>query len=192
MKRALQALVLLLLLPIPVWSQSTPCNSQGEILSDTVTMKLEVSSQSGSSSGQLAWELLHERTSSGQTNYYINPSSIRFTGDGAIIDALTTLQVFDLIATATVSQGISLGATPCPSSCGTPSYATVVQPSCVNRTGTGTSTSFGSCPSPGCCIRTYSVCCPNGQGSPVVTLISSQSSGCSGMGAGGNCSSTCP
>lgn len=190
MKRALLALVLLLLLPIPVWSQSTSCNEQGTTIIDTVQMKLEFST-SGHVTGMI-WELMIGRTSGGQTNYYINPASISFSGDGTAVDAMTTLQVFDLIATATVSQGISLGATPCPSSCGTPSYATVVQPSCVNRTGSGTSTSFGSCPSPGCCIRTYSVCCPNGQGSPVVTLISSQSSGCSAMGAGGNCSSTCP
>ncbi len=190
MKRALQALVLLLLLPIPVWSQSTSC-TEGVTITDTVQMKVEMSAQSGASSS-IAWELMIGRTSGGQVNYYINPSSIVFSGDGSVVNAMTTVQVFDLIATATVSQGISLGATPCPSSCGTPSYATVVQPSCVNRTGSGTSTSFGSCPSPGCCIRTYSVCCPNGQGSPVVTLISSQSSGCSAMGAGGNCSSTCP
>lgn len=191
MKRALQALVLLLLLPIPVWSQSTSCSEPGSTVIDTVQGKLEISNQSGNQ-GAIIWELIATRTSGGHTNYYINPATITFNGDGALVDALTTVQVFDLIATATVSQGIALGATPCPSSCGTPSYATVVQPSCVNRTGSGTSTSFGSCPSPGCCIRTYSVCCPNGQGSPVVTLISSQSSGCSAMGAGGNCSSTCP
>jgi hypothetical protein len=66
---------------------------------------------------------------------------------------------------------------------------TVVIPACVARSGSGISTKFSTCANSGCCTRYYGVCCPNGQGSPVVTLLSSSSTGCSGTGT---CESTCP
>ncbi len=190
MKRALQALVLLLLLPIPVLSQSMPCSDPENTIIDTVKAELDVAS--GSSSSTIMWEYLVERTSTNQISFRIAVPSIRFSGDSTWVNSATTVQIFDLIAMATVSNGVSMGTPTCPSSCGAPSYASVVQPSCVERSGSGSSTQFTSCPSSGCCIRTYSVCCPNGSGSPVIMLVSSQNSGCSGIGPSGNCSSTCP
>lgn len=189
MNRALLALVLLLLLPIPVRPQSAVCSDQGSTIIDTMQMEIGIPSQSGKVAS-LLWEVIVDRTSGGQVNYRIDPGTIRFQGDAAVINSLSTSQVFDLIATTTVSNGVAIGTTPCPTSCTTPSYATVVQPSCISRSGSGESTRFDACYSSGCCRRTYSVCCPNGPGSPQVVLVNSQGTTCLGMGGG--CESTCP
>jgi|GEM_PF-2585693 len=193
MKRALLAFVFLATYSTYSFAQTQWCIESGAEITDSVEVELTVSGQGGGTA-QAIWEILAYRTTSGQVNYMIDPASISFKGDASVINALTTQQIFDLIGMATVSEGVAIGATPCPSSCLTPSYATVVQPSCVSRTGTGESTSFESCYSSGCCVRVYSVCCPNGQGMPQVVLISSQSPGCSGAsGYGpGPCTSTCP
>jgi len=190
MKRALLAFLALLFHAVSCWAQSTPCTEPGSTVIDTLEMELTLPPSGQHQSVSTAWELLVERTSSGQTNYVINASSIRFTGDATVVNSMSTTQIFNLIATATVSQGVAVGFTGCPPTCDKPSYATVVQPSCVERTGSGDSTHFEPCPSPGCCIRTYSVCCPNGPGSPQIVLIGSQSSGCPSVD--GQCSSTCP
>lgn len=190
MKRALLASLALLFCSVSCWAQSNPCSEPGSTVIDTVEMQITVPPSGQTQAGTWIWEFLIERTSSGQTNYVINASSISFKGDATVANSMSTTQIFNMIATATVSHGVAVGFTGCPPTCDKPSYATVVQPSCVQRSGSGESTHFEPCPSPGCCIRTYSVCCPNGPGSPQIVLINSQSSGCPGVN--GQCSSTCP
>jgi hypothetical protein len=65
----------------------------------------------------------------------------------------------------------------------------VIASGCVHRSGLDTNTRFEPCSLTSCCIRTYAVCCPNGTSSPVITLLSSQITGCS---PSGYCESTCP
>lgn len=191
MKTAVLAFVTLLLHSVCSSAQSGVCSDQGTVALDTVAMEVTIPpTVPNSKSCVAAWEYVIERSSGGQISYRIDPGSIHFSGDPVTINSLSTIQVFDLIATATVSNGVVIGATPCPSSCTTPSYATVVQPSCVTRGGNGENTYFSACFSTGCCRRTYSVCCPNGPNSPQIVLVSAQSSTCIGMGGG--CESTCP
>ena len=193
MKRAITALVLLPLLSIPVWSSSQVPNSfncveSGGVPVDTVTN--EVVLPSGGNSVVAIWEVIVSRTSSGSMVYTIDASSIYFTGDGTSINGMSTLQIFDILARATVAQGIAQGYTTCPTTCNPPAYVTVRQPACVTRTGSALTTHFTPCVNPGCCIRDYSVCCPSGQSMPVVTLVSSTSPDC--QSGGPNCETTCP
>lgn len=185
MRSAVTALVLLLVLSVECWSQSNPCLDANVTVLDTVGGRVELSS-----GNDIVWEVFVARTGSGQINYVINVGSIQFTGDGAVVDAMSTKQIFDLIAQMTVAQGIGLGYTSCPSNCNTPTQAVVKIPACVQRIGTGTDTHFTVCGGSGCCTRVYNVCCPTGNGVPLITLASSNSPGCSGAAAG--CESTCP
>lgn len=188
MKRAIAALILLPLLSIPGWSSSIPCTESGSTTTDTITSEIVLPSTGGQATA--IWEFLSTRNSSGQISYVIDATSIYFTGDGSVVDGMSTIQVFDMIAKATVGQGIALGYTACPTSCNSPVYVTVRQPACVTRTGSGLSTHFAQCQLTGCCVRQYSVCCPNGQSTPVITLVSSTSPNC--QGGGPYCETTCP
>jgi len=187
MKRAFLALAFLLLLAISARAQTPSCLDSGESVVDT--LHLQVSFSTSSSSASIAVEAFVGRTLSGRTDYIINTSSIKFSGDGSGINSKSTLQIFDMIAMATVSQGISQGLTNCPTSCTNPTVTKVITSGCVHRSGSDTNTHFEPCSPTSCCVRTYSVCCPNGTGSPVITLLSSQSSGCT---PNSYCESTCP
>jgi hypothetical protein len=200
MKGALLAFALLLVCVISAHSQQIPCIDAGSTLDDTVYQSLTIPggifglSRSGlsplSSGGLiLSWEFISERTSSGQHNYVISIPSISYSGDCSGVDGMTASQILDLIAKATVSRGVALGYTPCPASCAVPTLAKVSQPACVKRTGSGCATHFSACVPIECCVRFYSVCCPNGTTSPQITLLGSQSGGCSGLEG---CEATCP
>lgn len=179
------ALALLLLLSIPGWSNQTYCVDTTATPIDTISADMALSN-----SGNVVWEIYVERTSSGQTVYKINPASISFTGSCDSVNGMPTSAIFDMLAKATVINGIALGHTSCPSQCTPPTTTTVVMPACVSRTGSGSTTHFTTCSGSGCCTRYYSVCCPNGQGAPIVTLIGSNSTGCSSSST--SCQTTCP
>lgn len=183
MKRAVTALALLLVLSVRCWSQSQ-CVDSGATPVDTVSADVALSGNSA-----IIWEYGIFRTSSGQIQYVINVASIHFTGDGGVVDGMTTKQIFDLISQASVAQGVALGHTACSTSCSAPSYAVVRIPACVKRLGTGTDTFFEVCAGSGCCVRVYSVCCPAGGGGPNINLVSSTSPGCVNCTG---CDSTCP
>lgn len=185
MRRAVTALALLLVLSVECWSQSIPCSDANPTVLDTVDCQIQLSGVTYNT-----WEVWILRNGSGQINYVINVQSIQFTGDGAVVDAMTTKQIFDLIAQMTVAQGVGLGYTSCPSNCNTPTQAVVKIPACVERLGTGLETHFAVCAGTGCCTRVYNVCCPVSNSAPQITLASSNSPGCSGAAAG--CESTCP
>lgn len=183
MKRAFLALAFLLLLATSTWAQTPPC-LEADTVVDTVQLQLSLSTTE-----HLVWDFYLGRAASGRMEYAINPASIKFSGSCSNLNTMSTSQIFDMIATATVSQGVGLGFTTCPSSCTSPSITKVFVPGCVHRSGSDADTRFEPCPSTPCCVRTYSVCCPNGTGSPVITLLSSQSSSCT---PSSYCESTCP
>ncbi len=184
MRRAVMALVLLLVLSVECRSQTNNCSDPNATPIDTVSVDVSVGAWTKS-----IWEVWIER-SGGQVQYVINVTSIHFTGDGATVDAMSTKQIFDMIAQTTVAQGVALGHTSCPSNCNAPTLAVVKIPACVQRLGTGLGTHFTVCGGGGCCTRVYNVCCPTGSSAPQITLASSSSPGCSGAAAG--CESTCP
>jgi len=197
MKRAILALAFLLLLTIPSWAQFAPCAEDGSVSIDTTTLHLTISSNSAfalrggittsTTTTHVAWLVTTDRSASGRINYSISAPSITFSGDCSIVDGMSTVQIFDMLAKATVSQGLATGDLSCPAACTAPLITKVMTVGCVARTGSDSTTHFVPCVPGGCCVRTYSICCPNGNGSPVITLTGSQSSGCTGS----NCMSTC-
>lgn len=128
----------------------------------------------------------------GRPEIYVNLDSTWLDGDGALIDALSTRELFDIIAMAAVSKAIAQGTTNCPVNCGvTGETVRVIIPSCVKRIGSGSGTMFADC-NPGTqCVREFIVCCANSLGVPLIQEINP---GGSGGGCGANsegCEPTC-
>jgi len=195
MKAILVTLFLCSLVVITRADASLPCEEEGDTPIDTIAVDVELPYSGGGSAAlgsgtRMGWEIVVERSSSGQNNYLINLGSISFTGNSADVDNMTTSQIFTLIGQSTVAQGVTLGYTPCPPSCVSPSIVEVRLPACVGRIGTGTATHFQACDTD-CCVRTYHVCCPNGPGAPIIDLVSTSGPSCSGYIQGVPCTSTC-
>jgi hypothetical protein len=146
--------------------------------------------------GQFSWEIcIWRNETTGQTAYSISPGSIDYTGDGTVINGMTTPEIFDLLAQTSVAQLVAQGIIPCNPDCSTAgTTALLFTTACVQRTGSGQNTQFLPCDALSCCMRTYSICCPYGPDNPVIQLISSQSSGCSGSttATSTSCETTCP
>lgn len=132
------------------------------------------------------------RTSAGHIDYVCDISSLVFTGDSTVINGTSTIQLFDLIGSAAVAQGIQLGYTSCSSSCPGTDTVRVIQESCVHRLGSGTSTVFTACLPKNYCFRSYTYCCPSGTGSPLITKLSLSSGLTCTPDLTGPCQPTCP
>jgi hypothetical protein len=125
-----------------------------------------------------------------RTDYYIDPESATFTGDGDWVDAQSTPQLFELMARTAISEGLELGYSTCNSDCGLLNPTTrVYAPACVKRTGTGLETKFSSCTLNLFSMREYTVCCPSGIEAPVTDLVFKT---VGGLCVGESCESTCP
>jgi|GEM_PF-2847135 len=121
---------------------------------------------------------------SGNNEYTLDPDSLSFTGEGPWDTENSIVELYDLLAKAAVAEGIALGYTPCSSNCigtGVP-IVRVYQPSCVQRTGTGSATRLIPQDPAVLCNREYVVCCPNGIATPTITPILHEGVGCSGAG----------
>ncbi|MEO5931826.1 MAG: hypothetical protein ABIR47_17970 [Candidatus Kapaibacterium sp.] len=121
----------------------------------------------------------------GQTGISIPPGSIAYIGDPAVINAMSTADLFDLIGRDAVKEAIANGTIPC-SALGLPIQVKVSQAGCVIRYGTGEATHFVAC-NDACCLKTYTVTCSAIGDAPRIELVSAESNGCSG----GDCESTC-
>jgi hypothetical protein len=200
--------VFALLASTVAFSQSSPCPSSSDpsmkavdSLRVTVTVSGGSASASGSkkgdaagkgkkASGQIEWVVVIWNTDQGQGPVYsVSPSSITVTGDGSTADGMSTAAVFDLVSQSTIAQLVAQGYIPCTTECPGPTVPRLYTASCVQRVGSGESTQFIACDAQSCCIRYYSVCCPSGPGAPVIQMVKSESTGCSGQGS---CQSTCP
>jgi len=125
----------------------------------------------------------------GKTDYFIDPDSITFTGNGGWVDDQSTAQLFELMSQMAISQGLALGYATCSPDCGSNLTTRVYAPACVKRTGQGLDTRFSSCELDAFSMREYLVCCPNGIEAPVTQLVFKLNGGlCPGDG----CSATCP
>ncbi len=196
--KAIAAALLLCVFASIARAQSLPCGSEGGTVITTIEASVELISggdiayASGNDSYQVSWEIFVLLTSSGQKNYYIDPASISLAGNPTSINNTTTRALFGAMARATIAAGVAQGYTPCPGSCATPAMSEVNIPSCVGRHGTGLNTFFTTCAPGACCVRAYTVCCPNGpSGAAVINLIGSSGSTCSGSSYGASCESTC-
>lgn len=152
-----------------------------------VTVALSVPPIQGASVSQVIHDICVWRTSAGRVEYVINVESIRFSGNCADADSISTADLFDLLAQADISQGIALGYATCGDLCGDTETTRVYEDACVQRVGSGCATQFTVCAGSGFCSRRYNVCCPNGPGSPVLRLLSTDAPACTGFG----CESTC-
>lgn len=190
MKRSLFVLLLLFLCVFTARSQTYSCyrhpfDSQASLV-DSFGVHI-VLSTSGVNTDVIGNVLVFS-TSSGRKEYSICPESIRFSGYGPIVDSTSTATVFTLLSRAAAVQTIIQGYTSCVASCETPDSAKVFQPSCVKRFGSGTLTSFVSCNGSGAATRLYGICCPNG--TPSVSLLSTQPGTCDSNGMTGCCMTT--
>jgi hypothetical protein len=131
-------------------------------------------------------------TINNRTVYVPNLTGATFTGSDAAIDNMSTMDLLNLIAQVGIGQGFSEGYSTCPATC-CGNVVKVAYPACISRVGRGLNTRFESCGGDGCCIRSYSLCCPDGGNAPYVRLMGSSGGTCSGTGASGSaCESTCP
>ncbi len=184
----LTLLAMLLYLAIPSSAQTLPCYDSSSLPIDTLRVETILQGEQGRVS-KIVHDVIVERvTPTDQINYRIELPSIRFSGDAEPINETSTVAMFNAMAYATVSTGISAGYTLCVSSCIRPAKTRVAVASCVNRNNSGLTTSFVACGIVGCCARNYLVCCPNGPGLPNITLDSSYTAPCQGN----DCWSTCP
>ncbi len=115
----------------------------------------------------------------------ISPGSILFSGDVTLLSSLSMADLFQKIAEESIRRAVAAGSIPCTPSCGG-NFIRVSLPACVRPIGLGNLISLVACQPITCCVKTYSVCCPNGSSSPQVQLVASDCPGCSG----GECVST--
>ncbi len=167
-------------------AQNNPCVDPGSQIIGQFKGEAQLSA-SGKSTTSI-WDVIVTRTVSGNIALSVDSRSIRFSGDNEGIDNTSTLALFDLIDMVSISQAINREFIPCPVPCDQPLLVTIASQACVQRAGSGISTSFMQTCGDACCTRTYSVCCPSGTASPTLTLIRVDNPGC----AAGSCQSTCP
>ena len=192
-----------ILLSTTAWSQRSdvprhPDDPNAEMIG---TLKFNITPQS---------EVQHERSivsdatgcingnvavfrSEGRIDYCVDIESVKFLGDGGLLDAMSTKLLFDLVARTAILQGLADGVAACSSNCtqGEISLSRVYTAACVTRSGSGSGTSFKPCESQASavCMREYSVCCPLGLPLPLITMIRSAGVPC---GSDGTCESACP
>jgi hypothetical protein len=188
MKRVLISLALLLMTAVASRSQTRLCFDSTAVRIDSMTTQVAMTNGIPGASGIV--DVVVWRAASGRIYYSIRPESIRFSGDGEMIDGMSTPRIFDMLAANAVSVGVARGYTFCPVNCGTPASTRVAAAECVQRNGSGVATQFVSCDASGCCYREYTACCSGGQASPTVTLIGRFGSGCP-PGTLPPCQSTC-
>lgn len=181
-------------------AQSKPAAREGEFLGryEVKITSGAVSNKSASIFGTPATTILvvEVHRVGLRTDIYPEIGSITFTGDGGEIDNMSTIQLFDLIAYAAMSQAVAVGKLECLPVCD-PIFGTVrvVLPACVKRTGHGTDTKFGVCGPSNLCIREFVACC--GSAGPIFQPYTGGGSGggssSGGCGSGGDgCEPTCP
>lgn len=133
------------------------------------------------------WDVIVMNTSTSGKSLYIPVESVGFYGNGVdSVNSRTTGEIFSRIGLVSLKEALLKGAISPPPP-GSSMFITVTVIGCVNRSGTGASTSFTACTYPGgCCRREYLLSTPGGGGIPTITFVSSNGPYCSG-----SCESTC-
>jgi hypothetical protein len=116
-----------------------------------------------------------------RTDLAVNLESITFNTTDEWVNQTSTQTIFSMIADAALTKALADGHIICPANCSQVSQMTrVIFPSCVQRTGSGVDTRFSSCIPNAITYRDYTVCCPNGIGTPEFINVNNESSGCQG------------
>jgi hypothetical protein len=126
--------------------------------------------------------------SGGGTDITLDASSVHAVSGGGALDSTSTITLFSLFAQVAVAQSVAYGYLTCQATCGGGVSTHVFASSCVTRTGSGSTTAFSPCDQQYFCNRSYRVCCPNGQGSPSITLLGTDAPACT---SGNGCQNIC-
>jgi hypothetical protein len=129
------------------------------------------------------WTVCVWRTGPGAIELSINPASFSVEDSCNTIDNTPASTVFAVLGTESVRQAAILGHLTASSNCSSPSETTVTFPSCVTRTGSGSSTAFSTSGS-SLCRSDYSFC--QSGGTVIVAL-----EGTSGASSCGTAEPTC-
>lgn len=110
------------------------------------------------------------RTAGGGYEYHLVAESISADPGCDAIDSYSTIELFDMLSVAAVTRAVEIGRSPCGTS---QSFNTKVwSVSCVDRTGSGDSTAFATCPPVSFSSRALAVVCL-GAGASQVTITGS-------------------
>jgi hypothetical protein len=197
MKKVQVVFVLFLLAAIAAVAQ-TPCaphpSDPSAVLigSMTVTVEIAQSSSVSGKSGKKGTKCTVEqlicvwRTADGGVDLIGDPATVKLSG--TCLTEIPTADLFALLGQAAVAQAVGKGYIPCNSNCDGKTAARFLTVTCVNRTGSGSTTKFGPCTTVQC-VRAYTVCCPSGPGSPKINRAPASNDGCGTTPEG--CQSAC-
>ncbi len=117
------------------------------------------------------------RTSNGGIDVLLDLTGIAINGDGdgSGLDSTSANDLVDLLNRAAIARSLNLGYLPCQPS-GIP--VRLWNNSCVMRSGSGTSTSFDSCPGTDFCSTDYSAKCTNPGGPSAINCLSQSGMPC--------------
>ncbi len=163
----------------PVQAQQYHPTDPNAVLVTTTNVTVTVQGQT--STGDIRMDLMVFLTTGGKYDYVMDARTIRVTGDGSGVDAISTPQIFTLLSQAAVARGVALGYTPCLSACSTAAANPVkmFHHNCVVRMGMNTATRFDPCNGSSYGTKYFSVCCPV-PGTPVINLLGVENSSCPG------------
>lgn len=202
MKKVQLVFVLFLLAAISAVAQ-TPCAPHPSdakavlIGSFTATVEIAQSSSVTRKGGKKGTKCTVEqlicvwRAENGTIDLIGDPAAVKLSG--TCLDEIPTADMFALLGQASVAQAVTRGFIPCNPNCDGKTAARFLTVTCVNRTGSGTTTTFGPCTTIQC-VRAYTVCCPSGPGSPTVNRAPADNGGCGTTpdGCQSACDQDCP
>lgn len=172
----------LLAVILPAYGQITIPNPANATLigSFSTSTTVEVGYEAGKKKQEyvVVWYIEVWNTGGSQPVFTIAPGSISFQDDEDVVDEQTAVQVFDAISAVTVRKGVVLGFLSCTSDCENPNSTLVYTSSCIERSGSGSSTEFAHYS--GASVRGYDYCCNGGPATVTFTGANGTTS-CSGQ-----------
>jgi hypothetical protein len=158
----------------------------------TVTIDIAQSATVNGKSGKKGTKCTSEqlicvwRTSTGGTDLIGDPTTVKFSG--SCLTDIPASDLFGMFGQAAVVKAVGLGYVQCSPVCDATVAARYLTATCVSKNGNGNSTRFDPCTTVQC-VRSYTVCCPNGPDSPTVNRAPADNAGCGAAPAG--CQSAC-
>lgn len=201
MKEVLRFVALLVLASLPAVSQTQVCGPHPTdptavlIGSYTVTVDISTSSTVSGKGTKKGTKCTFEnlicvfRTATGAIDLVGDPTSVKVTGD-CDVSAVAPVDLFDMLGRAAASKAVQLGYVQCNPNCTSNLSTRYLTATCVQRSGSGTSTRYAAC-STEQCVRAYTICCPYGPSSPVIQDLPASNVSC-GAAVPAGCETACP
>lgn len=202
MKKVQTVIALLLLAAISAVAQ-TPCaphpSDRAAILIGSFTVRVDIAQTAGVSgkTGKKGTKCTVEqlicvwRASNGQVDLIGDPATVKMTG--TCLTDLPATELFQLLGRSAVAKAVALGHIQCSPTCTGQAAARYLTVTCVSKSGSGIQTKFGPCTTIQC-VRSYTVCCPNGTGAPIINRAPADNGGCGStpVGCQSACDQNCP